>query len=97
MLEFEMNKQMETFSFSPPLNLFEEVKWLLAVTSFETTNTVYIITDENNSFSITIPGLWQTKPAEKTIDELEELSELKCQNSIKRNVKKLGKGQTKKY
>ena len=82
---------METFSFSPPLNFFEEVKWLLAVTSFETTNTVYNITDENISFSITIPGLWQTKSAEKTIDELEELSELKYQNSVKLHVKEVRK------
>ena len=37
-LEFVMNKQMQTFSFSPPINLFEEGKWLLAVTSFEATN-----------------------------------------------------------
>ena len=28
--EFEMNKQMETFSFSP-INLSEEGKWLMAV------------------------------------------------------------------
>ena len=65
-LEFKMNKQMETFSFSPPINLFEEGKWLLAVTFFEATNSVFNITDENNSFSITIPGHWQTKSSEKT-------------------------------
>ena len=55
-LEFKMNKQIETFSFSPPINLVEEGKWLLAVTSFEVTNSVFNITDENNSFAITIPG-----------------------------------------
>ena len=27
-LEFVMNRQMQTFSFSSPLNLFEEGKWL---------------------------------------------------------------------
>ena len=37
-LEFNLNKQLETFSFSPPINLFEEGNWLLAVTSFEATN-----------------------------------------------------------
>ena len=31
--EFKMNKQMETFSFNPPIILFEEGKWLLGVTS----------------------------------------------------------------
>ena len=31
-LEFRMNKQMESFSFSPSLNLIDKKKWLLAVT-----------------------------------------------------------------
>ena len=43
-LEFKMNKQMQTFSFSPPINSIEEGKWLLAVTSFATMNSVYNIT-----------------------------------------------------
>ena len=30
-LEFIMNKQTQTFSFSLPINLLEEGKWLLAV------------------------------------------------------------------
>ena len=34
-LEFKMIKQMQTFSFNPPIHLFEEGKWLLAVSSFE--------------------------------------------------------------
>ena len=33
-LEFTPNKHMETFSFSLPINLVEEGKWLLTVTSF---------------------------------------------------------------
>ena len=36
-LEFKMNKQMQTFSFKPTINLVEEGKWLLAVSSFECT------------------------------------------------------------
>ena len=55
-LEFKMNKQMQRFAVNPPINLIEEGKWLLAVTSFECTNSVFNITDENNSFSIIIPG-----------------------------------------
>ena len=47
-LEFKMNKQKQTFSFNPPINLLEEDKWLLAVSSFECINSVFIITDENN-------------------------------------------------
>ena len=30
-LEFKMNKQMQTFSFNPPINLVEEGKWFMAV------------------------------------------------------------------
>ena len=51
-IEFKMNKQMQTFSFNPQINLVEEDKWLLAVSSFECTSSVFNITDENNSFSI---------------------------------------------
>ena len=53
-IEFELNKQMEAFSFNPLINLSKEWKWLSAVTSFEATNSVFTITDKNNGFSITI-------------------------------------------
>ena len=56
---FKMNKQTETFSFSPPINFFEEGIWLLGVTSFEFTSSVFNITDENNGFSIIVPGIWR--------------------------------------
>ena len=49
-LEIKLNKQMETFSFIPPINIFEERKWLLTVNSFEATNSVFNIIDGNNSF-----------------------------------------------
>ena len=75
-LEFKMNKQMQTFSFNPPINLVEEDKWLLAVCSFECTNSVFNITDDNNSFSIIIPAHWETEFAEKNIDEVNRLLEL---------------------
>ena len=76
-LEFKMNKQMQTFSFNPPINLVEEGKWLLGVSSFECTNSVFNITNENNSFSIIIPGHYQTEFAEKVIKDLNNLLELK--------------------
>ena len=60
-LEFKLNKQMQTFSFNIPINLSDERKWLLAVTGFEPTNTVFNKTDENNSFSITTPEPWIPK------------------------------------
>ena len=87
-LEFKMNKQMQTFSFNPPINLVEEGKWLLAVSSFECTNSVFNITNENNSFSIIVPGHYQNKSAEKTIDELNKLLELR---SLELHVKKVRK------
>ena len=49
-LEFNLDSQIENFSFNPPINFFDEGKWLLAVTSFEATNSVFNITDENSSF-----------------------------------------------
>ena len=76
-LEWKMNNQMQTFSFNPPINLVEEGKWLLAVSSLECTNSVFNITNENNSFSIIIPGHYQNKSDEKTIDDLNKLLELK--------------------
>ena len=42
-LEFKMDKQMQTFSFNPPINLVEEGKWLLGVFSFEYTNSVFTL------------------------------------------------------
>ena len=90
-LEFKMNEQMQTFSFNPPINLFEQDKWLLAVSSFVCTNSVFNITNENNSFSITITGHWETKSAEKTIDELNKLLELRSQNGIELHVEQVRK------
>ena len=64
-LEFKMIQSKQTFSFNSPINLVEEGKWLLRVTSLECTNSVFNITHENNSFSITVPGHWDSKSAEK--------------------------------
>ena len=74
-LEFKMNKQMQTFSVNPSINLVEEGKRLPAITSFECTNSVFNITNEDNSFSITIPGHWNSESAEKTVQKLKELLE----------------------
>ena len=72
-----MNKQKRTFSFNPPITLVEEGKWLTGVTLFQCTISVFNMTNEDNSFTTTIPGHWQTKSDEKTIDELNKLSELR--------------------
>ena len=68
---------MQTFPFNPPINIVEGGKWLLGASSFEFTNSVFNITNENNSFSIIIPGHYQNKSDEKTIDARNKLSELK--------------------
>ena len=90
-LEFTMKKQVETFSFNPPINLVEEEKWLLAVTSFEATNSVIIMTNENKNFSITIPGHWNPTSAEKTIHKLNKLLEPLSQNDIDLRVEQIKK------
>ena len=63
-LEFKINKQMQTFSFNLPVNLAEEIKWLLAGISFVATKSVLNITDENNSSLITTRaiGLLEVAP-----------------------------------
>ena len=70
-LKFKMNKQMETFSYNPSMNLSKESKWLLTLTSFAATGSVFNINDENDSFLITIRGHWQTKSAEKFFQRTE--------------------------
>ena len=72
------------------MNLIEEGKWLLAVSSLECTNSVYNINNENNSFSITIPGHWENKSAEKTIDELNKLLGLRSLELHVQEVRKRG-------
>ena len=89
-LEFETNKQMQTFSFNPPMKLVEEGKWLLAVSSFECTNSVFKITNENNSFSIIIQGHCETEFAEKILIDLNKLIELKSLELHVEEVKKRG-------
>ena len=96
-LEFVMSKQMQTFSFSPPINLIEEGKWLLGVTSFECTNSVFNITDENNSFSIIIPGSWKIPSylEENVIDKLKNLLKPKSEKNIELHVQEVRKRGTK--
>ena len=89
-LEFKMDKQMQIFSFNPPRILVEEGKWLKAVSSFECTNSVFNITNENNSFSIIIPGHYKTEFAEQIIDDLNKLLELKSLELHVEEVRKRG-------
>ena len=88
-LEFKMNKQKQIFSFSPPINLVEEGKCLIGVSSFVCTYSVFNITNKNNSFSITIAGHWQTESTEKNIDELNKF--LESQSGIELHVERVKK------
>ena len=90
-LEFKMNKQKQNFLFNPRINLLEEGIWLLGVSSFECTISVFNTTNENNSFSIIVPGHYETESAEKTIDEINELLELMSQNGIELHVEQVRK------
>ena len=62
----------------------------MAVSLFDCTNSVYNITYENNSFSIIIPGHYETEFAEKTIDELNKFLELKSLELHVKEVRKTG-------
>ena len=89
-LEIKMYNQRQSFSFNPPINLVEEDKWLLSVSWLECTNSVFNITDENNSFSIIIPAHWETEFAEKIFDEVNRLSELRALELHVNEVRKRG-------
>ena len=90
-LELKVNKKMQTFSFNPPRNLVDEGKWLLALSSFECTNSVFNITNENNSFSIIIQVHYETEFAEKFNIDLNKLLEPKSLELHVEEVEKKGK------
>ena len=71
--------------------MVEEGKWLLAVSSLERLNSVFHITNENNSFSLILPRHWDTKSAEKTIDELNKLPELRSEDHFDLHVDQVRK------
>ena len=55
---------------------------VIAVTSFEATNSVFNITDKNTSFSISSPSYWIPIGGEELINKLKKLLELRSQNDI---------------
>ena len=68
-LEIKSKKQMETSSFLQVLNLLEEGKWLLAVASFETTNSVFDKTPENKILSFSTTSRWVPDGSEEIVDQ----------------------------
>ena len=63
----------------------------MAVSSLECIKSVFNITDENNSFLITIPSHWPNKSDEIAINELNRLLELRSQNDIDLHVQQVRK------
>ena len=94
--EFNLNKQMKTLPFLPLMNQAEEGKWLLAVTSVEATNSVFKITDENNSFLISTLGQWSPEGGGENINKMDELLQLRSQSDIELHVKEVTKRSTRK-
>ena len=88
-LEFKKIQSKRTFSFYPPINSVEEGKWLLGVTSLDCTNSVFNITDENNSFSINLRGHWNSNLAERTYYKLNNFLDLESRNNIDLHVKEV--------
>ena len=88
-----MNKQLQSFSFSSPINLIEEGKWLLGVPACECTNSVFNITNENNNFSISIPGRWRIPNSleDGVIEKLKNLLKVKSQKDIELQVREVRK------
>ena len=84
--EYKVDKQMQTFSLNPPIILVEEGKCLLAVSSFEATNSVFNKTDENHSFSISTPNHWNSEVSKQLINELNKLLELRSQIGLELHV-----------
>ena len=87
---------MVNFSFSPSINFVEEGKWLLAVTGFEATNSVFNIANKKNSFPFSIPGRWRIPNylEDRSNNKLKNLLKLRSQNNIElqgKEARKKGK------
>ena len=61
------------------------------VSSFECTNSVFNITSKNGFFSIIVPGHWESKSAEETVDELNKLLDLRSENDIELHTEQVRK------
>ena len=66
-LEFKLNKELEIFPFSTSINFSDEGKWVLKVTSFEATTSVFIINHKNNSFSTLTLNYWTPEGDDEVI------------------------------
>ena len=80
---------MEICSFSPTINRVEEGKWPLATPNFEVTNSIFKITNDNNTFSISTPGHWFSRRRAGTINQLQKLLKLRSGNDNKLHVEEV--------
>ena len=71
------------------MNLVEEGKWLIAITSFEATNSVFNIINENNSFALSTPRYRASRSGAEFIHKLQKFLELRSQNNIELHVKEV--------
>ena len=93
--EIKLNKQIQTFSFSPSSNFSDEGKGLLAVTGFEPKNCGSCQTDVNNTFSSATLVHWTSNGGKKTMNKLQILLKLRSQNDIEKDVKEVTKKEIK--
>ena len=59
------------------------------MTSFEATNSVFNITAEIYSFSITIEGRWHSRRGAETVNKLQKLLQLRSKNDFKLHVEEV--------
>ena len=81
----------ENFSFGPLTNPDDEGKWLLAVPSFKTTDSVFNQTHEKHLFSNIAPGHWSTENTEETINILNNLLSLRSENDLDLHIKEVNR------
>ena len=73
------------------MNLAELKKWLLAVTYFQVTNSVFNINEENNNFSVSTPKQCRPEASGEIIDKLNISLELRSENAIEIHVNEVKK------
>ena len=61
------------------------------MTFFETNNSIFNITDGNNSRSVTTPGHWSSRGGTKAIQKLQKISELRTRKDFELHVEEVRK------
>ena len=64
------------------------------MTSFNTTNSAFVITDENNTFTDSKPSYWSPQNGEERITQQNKILELRTKKDIDLNVKEVEEGST---